>query len=427
MAFTFMSRPKRTTSSSSKPVSKRKSAFGRCPGFETRALQRDTVAAPTRPLIQTKLRIGEPNDKFERQADRVAETVMRGERPASNVGPFTGLPTRTSRAPAGLGAQGNNLGGQALSPSLRGLFEPRFGSHFGHVRIHTDERAARAAGLLRARAFTMGSNIVFGDGEFAPETTAGRALLAHELTHTLQQEGPASDHSAARSLMSTSAQAPLIQRQATQSAPDVTAQDVFPFPKGSRVGLANIVPEGMMFDLLSALLPGLAAALKTIHGQEATVLTSTPDLFEAHITGPLTIPASKGQEARTVRDIILSLRRTKSTFEFSLTGVEGEQTERTSLIPLEEFGSLSGLMAKKEGNAIVLSRGSDATLEPLLHVSRGESEEVLVKVFSEAVVGAQMGSEPTINVIALKRLPDAETNAEAGSAHSHATDRVRHP
>ncbi len=81
--------------------------------------------------------------------------------------------------------------GRPLSSSEQEFFEPRFGQDFGEVRIHTDGQAAEVASDLEARAFTVGRDVVFGAGEHAPETTEGKRLLAHELTHVVQQAGPA--------------------------------------------------------------------------------------------------------------------------------------------------------------------------------------------------------------------------------------------
>ena len=65
--------------------------------------------------------------------------------------------------------------------------EPRFGHDFSKVRVHTDDTAAEAARTLHANAFTAGSHVVFSEGQFAPDTSNGRRLLAHELTHVVQQ------------------------------------------------------------------------------------------------------------------------------------------------------------------------------------------------------------------------------------------------
>jgi len=77
--------------------------------------------------------------------------------------------------------------GQPLSQSVRSFFEPRFGYDLATVRIHVGRSASEAAEALNARAFTSGSHIVFGKQAYAPTTAEGRRLLAHELTHTIQQ------------------------------------------------------------------------------------------------------------------------------------------------------------------------------------------------------------------------------------------------
>ncbi len=71
---------------------------------------------------------------------------------------------------------------------VRNYFESRFGQDFGQVRIHTDQGATRSAQAASARAFTFGKNVVFGAGEYAPDTAEGKKLLAHELTHVIQQQ-----------------------------------------------------------------------------------------------------------------------------------------------------------------------------------------------------------------------------------------------
>jgi len=80
-------------------------------------------------------------------------------------------------------------GGEPLSPPARSFFEPRFGHDFSRVRVFADSRSAEQARALHARAYTVGSNIVFGAGEYAPATDFGRRVLAHELTHVVQQSG----------------------------------------------------------------------------------------------------------------------------------------------------------------------------------------------------------------------------------------------
>jgi hypothetical protein len=79
--------------------------------------------------------------------------------------------------------------GRPLTAEVRDFMEQRIGHDFSRVRVHTDELAARSARSVNALAYTVGSDVVFGAGRYAPETSAGRRLLAHELTHVAQQGG----------------------------------------------------------------------------------------------------------------------------------------------------------------------------------------------------------------------------------------------
>jgi hypothetical protein len=214
------------------------------------------------PIIQPKLKVGDPNDKYEQEADRVADEVMRmpdrevvdvtSARPPTGNGtpaiqrmcsdcakeeetlqrkpsqttfqqpkissfisaysspflrsnPETRLqrqemeeeeplqmkqesgvsPTVTPSIEAGI--QSLKGGGQPLSQSERAFFEPRFGHDFSNVRIHSDTNAINSAQALNAQAYSVGLNIVFGAGKYSPKTSPGKHLLAHELTHVLQQ------------------------------------------------------------------------------------------------------------------------------------------------------------------------------------------------------------------------------------------------
>ena len=96
-------------------------------------------------------------------------------------------PQATREVAAGIGALRG--GGSPLPASAREFFEPRFGADFSQVRVHTDARAAGAARSIDANAFTVGRDIAFGAGQYAPQSHGGQRLLAHELTHVLQQAG----------------------------------------------------------------------------------------------------------------------------------------------------------------------------------------------------------------------------------------------
>ncbi len=79
--------------------------------------------------------------------------------------------------------------GQPLDAAARAFFEPHFGMDFSAVRVHTDAKAAESAQAVNALAYTVGHEVVFGAGQYAPQSAGGRRLIAHELTHTVQQNG----------------------------------------------------------------------------------------------------------------------------------------------------------------------------------------------------------------------------------------------
>lgn len=113
-----------------------------------------------------RLAVGPDSDSHEHEAAAVAAQALRGADPV----PAAAVPAS----------------GGALAPALRGHFEPRLGVDLGAVRVHHDAAAARSARGVAARAYTVGSDIVFGAGEYRPATAAGSALLAHELVHVRQ-------------------------------------------------------------------------------------------------------------------------------------------------------------------------------------------------------------------------------------------------
>ena len=153
-------------------------------------------------MLQAKLRIGSPNDAYEREADRVAEQVMRMPEPnvQRKCAECEEHEKKTlRRSENGIGPEHEAappivhdvLGGSGrpLDPSVRSFMEPRFGHDFSNVRIHTDERAAESARSINAFAYTAGRDVVFGAGQYQPGSQSGRRLIAHELQHVRQQGG----------------------------------------------------------------------------------------------------------------------------------------------------------------------------------------------------------------------------------------------
>lgn len=160
--------------------------------------------------IQPKLKVSTPDDPLEREADAAAEQVMRMPNPP--VPTFSAAPpgqaqrqcaacaeeeeavqrkAKDGSADAAPPLSGNPLhglgGGRPLDGTSRAFFEPRFGTDFSAVRIHTDENAATSAQAIQAKAYTYGRDIVFGSGAYTPERPEGQRLLAHELAHVVQQ------------------------------------------------------------------------------------------------------------------------------------------------------------------------------------------------------------------------------------------------
>lgn len=119
---------------------------------------------------------------FEHAAEQ-AETTRARPRPA--IRPLGAA--READALPGFLREGTRSPGEPLDRAAREELEPRLGHDFGRVRVHADPTAQRSARAINARAFTVGADIVFGSGEYAPHTPRGRDLLAHELTHVVQQ------------------------------------------------------------------------------------------------------------------------------------------------------------------------------------------------------------------------------------------------
>jgi hypothetical protein len=174
--------------------------------------QRCQASTPVRDWvggIQAKLKVGANNDPQEHEADTVARQVLRMPAPEAVL---TSAPLQVPGHDRAAfrwveRTQGNKPGavetatadlfdsvhqllgspGQRLDDGAKGYFEARFRYDFSQVRVHNDKKAAASAEALSARAYTAGNHVVFGTGQYAPETSEGRRLLAHELTHVVQQ------------------------------------------------------------------------------------------------------------------------------------------------------------------------------------------------------------------------------------------------
>jgi Domain of unknown function (DUF4157) len=202
------------------------------------------------PVIQNKLTVGAADDPYEREADRVASQVMQMSATGASAPPpadvsrkpeddataqrrtaaqpstrpaITPLVRRALRQNKNTDQMGSfdagedverqlasNLGGGSPLPArLRSDLEPRFGTDFSNVRVHTGAQADQLNRSMSAQAFTYSNHIYMGAGKYNPGTGAGRHLLAHELTHVVQQTGGA----AARGPVQRQADAGVVQRK----------------------------------------------------------------------------------------------------------------------------------------------------------------------------------------------------------------------
>ncbi len=150
--------------------------------------------------LQAKLTIGASNDPLEQEADRVADQVLAApvhsavSGSAPSIQRFTGqsagdagtVPASVDRVLSG--------SGRPLDPTIQQDMGRRFGHDFSQVRVHTGSVAEQSAQDINAHAYTVGHNIVFGAGGFTPGSHEGRKLIAHELTHVVQQTGAVGIH-----------------------------------------------------------------------------------------------------------------------------------------------------------------------------------------------------------------------------------------
>src|SRR5215213_4389890 len=125
--------------------------------------------------------------------------------------------------------------GQPLDGATRAFFESRFGHDFSGVRVHTGANAQESARAVNALAYTVGRDVVFGSGQYAPQTEEGRRLIAHELTHTLQQSSqPSSASALQRDSLTVAPADDAGEREAEQNASHVEAATPARMPSAAR-------------------------------------------------------------------------------------------------------------------------------------------------------------------------------------------------
>ena len=271
--------------------------------------------------IQAKLQVGPPNDHYEQEADRVADTVMRMPDPQYSSPATVSNRTYISRlyrkcteceeekvslqsieggeeepeateavvqrvaesgsavaeTPAGIESRlaATHTGGEPLGFRTRHQMETAFGRDFSRVRVHRDSQAAEISHKLSAHAFTHGRHIYFGSGNYQPEGSSGKRLLAHELTHIAQQgHAPLKSGGAASPTPAAVQMAPLaIQRVATWAAPapNETNNLANTAITGVPVGVTAPTFNGVQFGALNE--PTVTVSAVASGGFDATVAT----------------------------------------------------------------------------------------------------------------------------------------------------------
>ena len=239
------------------------------------------IHPPAAGVIQTKLAINQPGDEYEQEADHVSEQVMRMPEPQlQRKCACGGTCADCQKEQSGQEHErlqmkrvgGSDLGsneappvvhevlrspGQPLDAATLAYFEPRFRHDFSMVRVHSDGAAEQSAQDVRAHAYTVGHNMVFAEGSFAPGTGEGRRLIAHELVHVVQQ---------------TSASAGVILQRDPKKEEKPVPQDfaVLLDPDKDFVTIATVIAPGAKV-LHATSVDDLAKQLKAIKGPIGTL------------------------------------------------------------------------------------------------------------------------------------------------------------
>jgi hypothetical protein len=178
--------------------------------IQEKPMNRLKAIASQRMAIQAKLNIGEPNDKYEQEADRTAAQVVQqiNASPQDNSAQRRSLPKAEDQLQAKFLVQRReNLDdgeastdlessiqsargrGQSLEPNLQAKMGLAMGADFSGVKVHTDSQSDQLSKSIQAKAFTTGQDVFFGQGQYNPTSRGGQELIAHELTHVVQQKG----------------------------------------------------------------------------------------------------------------------------------------------------------------------------------------------------------------------------------------------
>lgn len=228
---------------------------------------------PSRMMVHAKLEMTAPSDFEEREADAMADTVVSGGKISRKV---EGNASQGGIAvPSGMESQLSQMqgGGRAMPEGLRNMMESGFGQDFSAVRLHTDSQAAEMSSAIHARAFTHGNDIYFNQGQFAPETTSGQHLIAHELAHVAQGTGRVARKEEAEGDEAPSSSAETANaKKAWKAGSEDTAlvdENQVAWSKSLSMGLEGFNADNKaMVDLINSMIP----KLESINKQKKEIL-----------------------------------------------------------------------------------------------------------------------------------------------------------
>jgi hypothetical protein len=204
----------------------------------------EEVAAATARRVENDSAIAALAVKAGKPGALDAGAVMHLQRAAGNANVASFLDEREQAEPAAAEPSPvkdvvGSGGGAPLDAETRGFMESRLGHDFGGVRIHTDDRASESAKAVNAHAYTVGNNVVFQRGRYEPETDAGKRMLAHELTHVIQQQSGPVDGTPTAGGIRVSDPSDRFEREAERSADNVmSAQPSDPAPPAPTAAMA---------------------------------------------------------------------------------------------------------------------------------------------------------------------------------------------
>jgi len=300
---------------------------------------------------QPKLLVGAADDLCEQEADRMAQDVLATQPPLSSAPKQASAPSHVSEENK---TKFSSDSGSPLPEGTRAFMESRFGIDLSGVRLHTGNEAAELNRSINAQAFTYGHDIYLGENTDNLESSAGKELLAHELTHTIQQSAAASPGSGRR---------PSIARQTspTGHTPDWNDQLNELLPQSGLLG--HMMRVQILSDLFGPELPALVNSMST--NKEAREFIGQHGMSAILALGE-TSPSHGTIDVARAKDWLV-----KNPGRYSAKSIKSVEQERAAVFPETQGGKkISFEDALREGADLLgkarfgLSAGSSAGIDP---------------------------------------------------------------